>query len=208
MSKYFSLIYSGKIRTAPNQKVIPAKAFSELLTAMELLDKTKEDIKIYLERNQEACREILEETKQAGFKEGLLQFNKQILHYQERIKEMEHEFQKQVLPLALMIAKKVLAQELQSNPESIVAIVRQALKPVTQSHHIKIFVSKEDRDILEQKKQELKDIFEHVHTFVIEEKEGIKPGDCMIETEAGIINASLENQWNAIEAAFHTFMKK
>ena len=37
---------------------------------------------------------------------------------------------------------------------------------------------------------------------------GIEPGGCIIETEAGIINAQLENQWRSLENAFESFMKK
>ena len=61
---------------------------------------------------------------------------------------------------------------------------------------------------MERKKKELKAAFEQVQSFIIEEKENIKPGGCIIETEAGIINASLENQWRALESAFEAFMKK
>ena len=208
MSKYFSLIYSGEIRQDFEEKVIPSDAFNTLLSAMEILDKTKEDVKTYLNNNKEECKKLLKETKEAGFNEGLVQFNKQILYYEQRIKQMEHELQKMILPLSLKAAKKIVGKELQSNPETIVDIVRQTLKPVTQSHHIKIFVAKEDREILERKKKELKAAFEQVQSFIIEEKENIKPGGCIIETEAGIINASLENQWRALESAFEAFMKK
>ncbi|MCB1071585.1 MAG: HrpE/YscL family type III secretion apparatus protein [Chlamydiales bacterium] len=208
MTKYFSLIYSGEIRQGSEEKVIPSDAFSELLSAIEVLNKAKEDVKTYLSNNKEECKKLLEEAKEAGFNEGLSQFNKQIIHYEQRIKQMEHELQKMILPLALRAAKKIVGRELQSNPETIVDIVRQTLKPVTQNHHIKIFVSKEDKEVLEKKKKELRAILEQVHTFIIEEKEDITPGGCIIETEAGIINASLENQWRALESAFEAFMKK
>lgn len=208
MTKYFSLIYSGEIRQGSEEKVIPSDAFSELLSSIEVLNKAKEDVKSYLSNNKEECRKLLEQAKEAGFNEGLSEFNKQILHYEQRIKQMEHELQKMILPLALRAAKKIVGRELQSNPETIVDIVRQTLKPVTQNHHIRIFVAKEDKEILEQKKKELKAILEQVQTFIIEEKEDITPGGCIIETEAGIINASLENQWRALESAFEAFMKK
>ncbi|MBI3211529.1 MAG: HrpE/YscL family type III secretion apparatus protein, partial [Simkania negevensis] len=42
--------------------------------------------------------------------------------------------------------------------------------------------------------------------FSLEDREDIAPGGCIIETEAGIINASLANQWQALEAAFAAFM--
>ena len=207
MSKYFSLIYSGDIHTTPENKVIPSEEFSELLKAIDVLKKAKQDVKIYLEKNKDDCAQLLKQSEEAGFNQGLTEFNKQIIHYEEKVKQMEHDLQKMVLPLALKAAKKIVGRELEANPDTIVDIVRQTLKPVTQNHYIRIFVSKQDKEILEQKKKDLKTILEHVKTFTIEEREGVTPGGCIIETEAGIINASLENQWRALEAAFEAFMK-
>lgn len=208
MSKYFSLIYSGEIRQGSEEKVIPSSDFCELLNAQGVLEQAKKDVEEYLENNKQECANILKQAEEAGFNKGLAEFNKQILHYEQKIKEMEHELQKMILPLALRAAKKIVGRELELKPETIVDIVRQTLKPVTQSHHIKIFVSKNDKEILEAHKKELKSILEHVQTFMIEEKGDITPGGCIIETEAGIINASLENQWRALESAFEAFMKK
>ena len=208
MSKYFSLIYSGEIHRSNKEKRIPAEEFSTLLQASDLLDKAKEDVHTYLEANKEACRKLLKEAEKAGEGKGLAEFNRQILHYQQRITQMEHELQKMILPLALKAAKKIVGKELLLNPEVIVDIVRHTLKHVTQNHHIKIYISKEDRASLEDAKEDLKKMLEHVKTFKIEEKEDLAPGNCIIETEAGIINATLENQWRALEAAFETFMKR
>ena len=79
---------------------------------------------------------------------------------------------------------------------------------MTQAHHIKIYVNRKDYEFLEKKKKEIKKILDHVQTFTVEEREDVSSGGCIIETEAGIINASLENQWRALEAAFEAFMKK
>ena len=208
MSKYFSLIYSGDIHKNDQDTFIPAKEFSELLNAREVLNKAKEDVTVYLEENKKECKKYLEEAKEAGFNEGLTQFNKQILHFQQKMKQIEHDLQNLVLPLALKAAKKIVGTELQSHPETIVEIVRQNLKAVTQAHHIKIYVNRKDYEFLEKKKKEIKKILDHVQTFTVEEREDVSSGGCIIETEAGIINASLENQWRALEAAFEAFMKK
>ena len=131
-----------------------------------------------------------------------------MLHYQQKMRQIEHDLQKHVLPLALKAAKKIVGAELKLNPETIVEIVRQNLKAVTQNHHIKIYVNRQDYDALEKKKKEIKKIIDHVQTFTIEEREDVSSGGCIIETEAGIINASLDNQWRALESAFEAFMKK
>ena len=208
--KYFSLIYSGDIHQSelPHHNIVDAADFSELLAATDVLEKARQDVATYLEENKKECQTLLEKTKEAGFNQGLTEFNKQILHYEQKIKEMEHTLQKQVLPIALKAAKRIVGCELKNHPETIVDIVRKTLKPVTQSHHIKIYVNKKDKGLLETEKNALKNLFDYIKTFVIEERDDISPGGCIIETEAGIINASLESQWRALEAAFEAFMKK
>lgn len=208
MSKFFSLIFSGEIHRAENEKILPADQFSTLVEAKEVLEKAKEDIKIYLTRNKEECQKAFEKAQEAGFNKGLTEFNKQILHYEQKIKQMEHELQKMVLPLVLKAAKKIVGRELDTSPGTIIDIVRQTLKPVMQSHHIKIYVNKKDKELLENQKQEIKTSLEQVQTFAIETRNDVERGGCIIETEAGIINASLENQWRALESAFEAFMKR
>ena len=53
----------------------------------------------------------------------------------------------------------------------------------------------------------IKKIFERLENLSIQERDDIEPGGCIIETEAGIINAQLENQWRSLEIAFDEFMK-
>jgi len=208
MSKLFSLIYSGEIhRSGEEEPILPKEEFSLLLDAKEVLQKAKEDVKGYLKQNQAECDKALAKAKEAGFNQGLTEFNKQILLYEQKIKEMEHQLQKMILPLTLKAAKKIVGRELETSPETIVDIVRQTLKPVVQNHHIKIYVNKKDKETLDKEKQSFRDALEHVETFTIDEREDVSPGGCIIETEAGIINASLENQWRALESAFEAFMK-
>jgi type III secretion protein L len=206
--KYFSLVYSGEIHRGEMGKVIPKDEFSKLLKASEVLKKAKEDVALYLENNKEACQKLLKEAEEAGFNKGLTEFNKQILFYEQKIRQMEHDLQKMVLPLALKAAKKIVGRELEVKPETIVEIVRERLKSATQNYHVKIYVSKEDKEILEKKRKDLKEMLDHVKTFSIVEKEDITPGGCIIETEAGMINATLEYQWRAIESAFEAFMQR
>jgi type III secretion protein L len=83
-----------------------------------------------------------------------------------------------------------------------------ALKPVTQHRKVIIYVNKVDLEELEASKPKIKNLFEHLENLSIQERSDIEPGGCIIETEAGIINAQLENQWRSLEIAFESFMKK
>lgn len=208
MRKLFSLISGKEVRMAPGQKIIPATEIATLESASDLLKKVKSEASLYKEEVIKEAEKIKENAFQEGLQEGLISFNKYLLALDEELKILREDVQKNILPLALKAARKIIGEELRLHPDRIVDIVLTSLKPVTQHRKIIIYVNKTDLDILEVSKGKIKKIFEHLESLSIQERSDIEPGGCMIETEAGIINAQLENQWRALEAAFESFMKK
>lgn len=204
----FSLVKKGSVHYSSKSKVIPAEVYSKLLHIDELLEEVHEEIKQLKEENALHCEELRKQASEQGFKQGLVNFNTQILHLDHVIKDSKLEMQKMILPLALQAAKKIVGQQLQVNPETIVDIVLQAIKPITQSYQVKIFVSKQDKELLESRKPEIKKILDHVKVLSVQEREDVSPGGCLIETDSGIINASIENQWRALETAFESYAKR
>ncbi|MBI5274147.1 MAG: HrpE/YscL family type III secretion apparatus protein [Chlamydiales bacterium] len=206
--KLFSLIKSGTIHFSKKTKIIPQKEYSTLLKAQDIVKQAEEDALQLLNETKEECDLLRKKAKETGLQNGLDQFNQQLLFMSQQIKQLRLELQQQVLPLALKTAKKIVGEELSINPETIVNIVQQVIRPITQCHNVKIFVHKGDMGLLENKKNDLKNLFERLETFSIEERSDIDAGSCIIETEVGIINATLDNQWRALEAAFESFAKK
>lgn len=207
MAKRFTLLKRDKVLIGKNEKFIPAKEFSTLLDAEELKDEVEEEIKQLKKTTEKKCKELKETARTEGFQEGLEQFNQHVIALEEKKRQLYHETQRLIIPLALKAAKKIVAQELKLHADVIVEIVKQTLKPVLQNHRIKIFVNKEDKAALESNKDSIKSILEQVETLSIEDRPDIERGGCIIETESGIINATLDNQWKALEAAFQGFMK-
>lgn len=204
---FFTLFSGAKVDIAPDQKIIPAKEFSEIKKAAAILKKTKKES---LEFKKEVAKEA-ETTKEnaakEGFEEGLLALNEKILIMDSMIKAFESEMAKKILPIALKAAKKILGEELKIHPDRIIDIVQQVLKPVTEHHRVQIYVNKADLALLEQSKSKIKEQLHQAKVFSIQERSDIEPGGCIIETEAGIINAQLENQWRALEKAFEKMHK-
>ena len=206
--KFFSLISGSEVRLAPGKKRIPAREFSKAVSAAELVKTVSEEAKEFERKIAEESEKIKELAFQEGFQEGLASLNQHFLALDKELKELREEIQKKILPLSLKAARKIIGEELKIHPDRIVDIVLNALKPVTQHKKITIFVNKEDLQELEDKKSKIKKIFEHLESLSIQERDDIEPGGCIIETEAGIINAQLENQWRALESAFESFMAK
>lgn len=205
--KFFSLLYQGDIHFAADQKIIPAEQFSTLLTAQEVLEKANEDAATYKAEVDVECEELKKKAKEEGFNEGLSKFNEHLLQFDKELKKIRHEAQKSILPLALKAAKKIVSKELELHPETIVDIVMQTLSSVKQNHKIKIYINKAEKQALESEKNRLKEVFESLQSLSILEREDVSPGGCIIETESGIINASIENQWRSLESAFDKYMK-
>lgn len=208
MRKFFSLISGKEVRIAPGKKIIPSQEFSTLESASEILKTVKAESFAYRQEVAKETEILKENAFQEGFQEGLISLNKHLLALDEELKILREEVQKNILPLALKAAKKIIGEELRLHPDRIVDIVLTSLKPVTQHRKIVVYVNKVDLDMLEANRNKIKSIFEHLENLSIQERGDIEPGGCMIETEAGIINAQLENQWRALEAAFESFMKK
>lgn len=205
--KFFSLIYQGEVHPATEEKIISSEDFSMLLKAEEIVEKAREDAEQHHKNALKQAEELKKEGHEEGYKEGLQKFNEQLLFFERTLRAVRLELQKEIIPIALKAAKKIVGAQLELNPDVIVDIVLQALSPVMQNHRFTIYVNKNDKEILEANKSRIKSILDQVQVLNIQERADIAPGGCIIETEAGIINASLKNQWDALEAAFEKYMK-
>lgn len=204
---YFSLMNKGSIHSHEG-KIIPKKDAEQLISADEILTLAREEAKEIIKAAENEALEIKKKAEEAGFHEGLVQFNSQLLYFEERVKVLRHEMQKVVLPLVLKATKRIVGDELELNPQSVVDIVVHAIKAVAGAKTIKLYVNRHDLDALESNKNKLKAIFENLENFTIEERPDVTRGGCIIETERGILNATLENQYRALERAFETYTKK
>lgn len=205
MAKFFSLHNAKEIHLAPGIKTIPANEFSKLQNAQKIVEEARQDAEQFKEQVKQEAEKIKDEAYQTGFQEGLVALNKHVLSLDHELKTLRSDIQKKILPLALSAARKILGEELKMHPDRIVDIVLNSLKPVTQHRKIIIYVNRADLQLLEESRPQIRKILENVENLSIQERDDIEPGGCMIETESGIINAQLENQWRALEAAFESF---
>ncbi|MES2200477.1 MAG: HrpE/YscL family type III secretion apparatus protein [Chlamydiota bacterium] len=198
----FSLFSQSTLAVKPGKKIIPEAEFSQILEASEVLKKAKQDALDYHKKTEAECEELRKKAHEEGLQKGLEEFNEHILSLDKEAKKILLEMQKIILPLALKAAQKIVSREIELNPETIVDIVMQAMAPAKQNKKITIFANKSDLEALERNKPKLKEIFENLQVLNIQERPDVTSGGCMIETETGIINATAENQWKALENAF------
>lgn len=203
----FTLIEKDEIHLAPDKKVIAAEDFAKLIEAHQIIAKMKEQERVYRIAVAKECEILKELAEKAGFEEGLQQWNNQIELMESEIKKVRQDMENAIVPLALAAVKKIIGKELETQPETIVDLVATALKTVLHHRRVTIYVNQSDLEYVEAQKPRLKSLFERLESLSIATRSDIQQKGCIIETEAGIINAQLENQLQALETAFRTFFQ-
>jgi len=206
--RLFSLINQKKSLIETKHKIVPKEAIEQLLDAGGVLKAVQEDATRYKLDIAKECELLKEEAMQQGYADGYQKWTEEIVALEEEIAKVREEFEKMLMPVALKAAKKIVGREIELSKDVIVDIVANALKSVAQHKRVTIFVNKEDLDTLETNRSRLKSMFESLEVLSLREKDDIAKGGCVIETEGGIINARLENQWTALERAFYSLMLK
>lgn len=203
---FFSLFDGRQICVAPKTKVIPSADVEKLLNGRQLLTQIQKDAEAYRERVATECEALKEQAQMEGYEEGFKTWAEQVAKLEAEILQLRKEFEKKLSPLALAAAKKILGRELETSPESVTDVVATALRPVATHKKITVYVNQQDFEFLDKNKPKLKELFESLESFSLRPRADVQPGGCVIETEGGIINAQLENQWRTLEKAFDKLM--
>jgi type III secretion protein L len=206
--KFFSLIRNGTLRLAPKTKIIPQSEIEAMLEGHEVLEKVKKDAEDYRLQIAKECEALKAQAQKEGFQEGFKQWAAQTALLEQEIIKVRGELEKFLVPVALKAAKKIVGREMELSDDAIVDIVSNTLKSVSQHKKITIYVNKKDLDALERNRSRMKEIFESLEVLSLRERNDIAPGGCIVETEGGIINAQLENQWRILENALEMLIKK
>ncbi|MGA8163412.1 MAG: HrpE/YscL family type III secretion apparatus protein [Waddliaceae bacterium] len=206
--KFFSLIHGDSIHVAPKTKIIPGESFSSLIDAQKVLQEVEKDTKQYKMEAAIEVEQIKERAKKDGFDKGFSAWMEKISELEEEIYKVRKDIEKVVVPLALKAAKKIVGRELEISESTIVDIITNSLRAVAQHKRVTIYVNQKDFEIVEKQRDHIKKLFENLEALSIRPQKDIKTGGCIIETEAGIINAQIENQWLVLENAFQRLLQR
>ena len=123
-------------------------------------------------------------------------------------KETHQEIEKEVVELALAIARKVICQEVAFDRDIVVCVAREALAKVEDPGRIKIKMSPSDLQFINETQSQLSSLVENFENVTLEATESIQSGGCIIETDLGEIDARIEKQLLAVEESFRAELEK
>ena len=109
--------------------------------------------------------------------------------------------EKLMVEMILMIARKVIKDEVVERREVVINNIKEAIKRVKDRDRIDIRVNFADLDMTTAHKDELIRMMESLKKVNIYEDSRVERGGCIIETDVGAIDARISTQLDAIEEA-------
>ena len=164
----------------------------------------------------EAEAKILDQTcKNAydrGFSEGTVWQKKQnlltlkalaeVLREAEALKrKLYAEAEEQMLDLVLAVAEKVVYEEVSANRKTILTLLREAVKSVMDREGMKICLNPSDYAFIKEMKPDFFLDLDGAKNIAFEADAAIQPGGAVLETNAGEVDARLEQRIKEIKAA-------
>lgn len=177
----------------------------------EHVDANREARRIVAEAEEQA-QQIIEaanaerdQTRQQGYEEGYQEalgaYTEQTTKALIEVRRKEAALEQEMIKLVRACVEKVLGQEVKLHPDAVAGIVRAALQDARQQREIIVRVHPDDVEALKRNKRRLLEVLARANDIELREDPSITRGGCIVLTELGMIDASLERQLAAIEAA-------
>ena len=123
-------------------------------------------------------------------------------------KKTLRDLEAEIIALTMGIARKIVGQELAVRPELVESIIKNALAQIETAGKILIKLNPDDIELLNHTPANLAAELSDSAAVAFEGDPSITSGGCIIETDAGNIDARLETQFKSIDESFQAAMSK
>lgn len=107
--------------------------------------------------------------------------------------------EKELIELSTAIARKILTDAIQMQPDGVMRLVKQHMKLVEDAQEVTLQVAVEDYDYVHVRKEELESLLPPFTPLVIMPVKELVPGDILIHTQSSRYDARLDSQLSEIK---------
>lgn len=189
----------------PDKKILKADEYALYLEAQEIIAKAKEKGAGIIKK----AKQVFEDEKKRGFNEGMETGNTKISEVlietvDKTVKNFEY-FENEIIDVVDKALKKILGQI--NKKDLITRVVKNALEAVRNQKKVTLFVSANDAVLIRKQLDKILSEFPGIHYIDIEIDQRLSPGGCRLETEIGVVDATLEVQLEAIKKSLTKVIK-
>lgn len=202
-----------------NEKSLELKNLEE--EANNILLKAREEAEIIIDNAEKQAVELKEQKEKIGYQEGFdkgyydgLEKGKAEItnKYRELIETLKNiiESAKQekqklisgaeddIVNLSTGIARKIIHQEISTQKEKIIEIVKEAIKKIEDKEKIIIYTNPEDLELIKAHREDFKQIIDTDELHIMPD-ELLKSGECKVESKSEIIDTDIDYQLGEVK---------
>ncbi|WP_413783239.1 FliH/SctL family protein [Caldanaerobacter subterraneus] len=187
----------------------------------EILSKTREDIEKMLKEAEERAHEIEEKYRMKGYEEGysagyeegykkgeekaqaLIEEAKALKEeILEEKKRLYKEAESDMINVILEAVEKIVGKHVEEDKDLILSLIKKGMENYNAFDKVTVRVSEEDYEhCVKNKDKILKDV-EFLDEINIVKDLSLRKGDCIIETNSGVINSGVTTQLKTLKSLF------
>lgn len=206
MDPFVRLTDNPPLALAPDTRLLKRADYQTFVMADQILSAARREAE---EQRAEAEREQARR-HQAGYEHGLEQARLEMAtrmletveYTVDYLSEVEHKF----VDLVMAAVRKILGEF--EETELTRRVVRQALQVVRNQPQATIRVCPAQADRLHQRLHEILAGYNSLGMVEVVPDPRLEQGDCILETEIGVVDAGLETQLEALERALRARLQK
>ncbi len=169
--------------------------------ARRIVQEAEAEAQRIIEEAQEHATETHQRGYEEGRQEGLAQHTQELSQALLRVRNIEEGLEAEYIGLVRECVERILSQELKLHPDAIVGIVRGALQDARQQREIIVRVNPADMDALQKNQGRLLEVLARANAVELREDATVSRGGCVVFTELGTIDGTLERQLEAMSQA-------
>ena len=143
-----SLAKEQEAVAAPN-KIIKKELFQASEEAREIIEAARQEAERIVARAEHDRTASVESGLQIGYEEGLKRWNQTLAELWKSRDDLKIQWEQSLLQLAIRVAEKIVGEQLRLHPDTIVTIVREALKSVGQERLLTLQVHPDHREAVQ-----------------------------------------------------------
>jgi type III secretion protein L len=188
-----------------NRAILPAREYAALVEAEGLIEAARAEAERIRREAEEEYARRRAEGYEAGLEKGKAEIAERMVDYMGRSAAYFSKVEGVLIDVVMRAAKRVIGEFDQK--EVVERVVRRALEATRNEGHVTVRVAPALADDLKSRIGDILGGFPKVEFLEVVPDGRVPEGGCILETELGFVDASLETQFKAIEKALVNSMK-
>ncbi len=196
-----NVIKARALESAGRPAVVKRELQIALQDADEIVAQAQDEAQRIMNETREKVQRIFDSAREDGYESGAAQWYEALAKAWKSRDDYLAANESALLKLSVRIAEKLIGEELRTAPDTVAGIVKEALHSVRRAKSLVIQVHPGDAVFVNERVSILRAPAGPAREIEIVPNSSLSRGDCIVETEIGVIDARLETQLKNIERA-------